>query len=400
MSHNTLEIENWEAITFVGELNLSYNKQVTNEGLKIDSIKFYFYLRERFGKPNIKYESVAHFFEQKYVSLGNIWCYCFQSDTNFILVSGDDHINISVLSTYEPPEKLDFDIFCSNINRVIEKQDLSKYDDSRYDIYVNYSFLLNNLIEKYKSSLNQKLPALPSNIYPKSDEMESEDPVIKYKIIEYSTDYNQWLKATLDRATISLQIQILLPIYFESLVDLAFRIKLQKQYFDYTKNYGDDRYKKSIFEYFEGLNLSKKLDEIREKCFSVNDNKIVAFSRRNTNYKVRTKRNKMLHGNSVFLKNLNMKFYLDEEYGIGYPDKHRAERTVTESIFATLANDEVKDMIRHYETRCKEFIDIFDDSGYFKELANGIVFGHNPRSGGAMSIGFKKLEDLFLPTEL
>jgi hypothetical protein len=400
MSHIALDIENWEKVKFNGELNLSYNQGILHVGLKIDSIKFYFFLKERFGKPNIQYESVAHFFQQKYVSMGNVWCYFFQSDANYIFVTGDDHISIVVLSLNEIPEQLDFDIFSENINKVIEKQDLSKYENSRYDIYVNYSFLLKNLINEYKTNINQKLPVLPKNIYFQREDWESEDPVSKYKFVEYTRDYNQWLKGTLDRATISLQIQILLPIYFESLVDLAFRIKLQQHYFDYSVNYGDDRYKKNIFEYFEGLNLNRKLEEIREKCFSVNDIKIVSFIRKNIDYKIRKKRNKLLHGNSLFLKNLNMKFYSDEDYGIGYPDKHRAERTVTESIYNTLANDEVKDMIRHYENRIKEFIDIFDDNEYFKNLANGIVFGHNPRGGGAISIGFNNLEDLFLPTDI
>src|SRR5450759_5228304 len=97
MSHIALDIENWEKVKFDGELNLSYNQRVINDGLHIDCIKFYFYLIERFGKPNIKYESVEHFFQQKYVSMGDVWCYYFQSETNFIFVTGDDHINLSLI---------------------------------------------------------------------------------------------------------------------------------------------------------------------------------------------------------------------------------------------------------------------------------------------------------------
>jgi hypothetical protein len=80
--------------------------------------------------------------------------------------------------------------------------------------------------------------------------------------------------------------------------------------------------------------------------------------------------------------------------------RHKAGRIVSEPISTTLNIDDVLEMIKHYESRCKEFIDIFDDDGYFKTLANRIVFGHNPKRGGAISIRFDNLEDLFLPTEI
>lgn len=401
MSHIALEIENWKIVNIDKEFAFSYNNDpVGYTGLRIDSVKFYFFLKEKFKQsPNIQYSQVSHFFVNRRVTTGNDWCYLFQSDTNFILISGDDLINITVFSIYEPPEELDFNIFCSNINIMLDKFDLSKYDNSSYNIYVNYAFLLRNLIDDFKTKMYQKLPALPKTLITHVDDINTDDPVKKYELFEYNTDYNHWLKATLDRATISLQIQILLPIHFESLVDLAFRLKLQKPFFDDNKVYG--RRNQPIFKYFVGLNLIEKLKEIREKCFSIDDEKMVSFiTAMKKDDALQQRRNKMLHGNSVFLRNLNLKYYCDEKRIIGFPDRHKAERIVTESIYKTLAHDDVFDLIKKYEIRCRKFVDIFDDNGYFKNLVDGIVFGHNPKSGGTLGIGFKKIEDLLLPTEI
>ena len=309
MSHSALEFENWEIIKIEKDFSFSYNKRVLYSELKISAVKFYFFLKQRFGQPNVHYSQVSQFFLEKHVTTGNEWCYLFQSSTNFILVGGDDLINIAVLSINEPPEKLDFDIFCSNINSTLEKSKLNLPDDSCYDIYVNYGFLLNNLINDYKSIVNQKLPVRPDTLTIQLDELDTKDPTIQYKWIEYARDYNLWLKSTLEQATLSIQIQILLPIYFESLIDLAFRIKLQKSYFDDNKRYGRDNNKR-IFEYFEGLNIHEKLSEIRQKCFSIDDGKMLSFIKSNYDNKMRKKRNKLLHGNSLFLKNLNLRYYL------------------------------------------------------------------------------------------
>ncbi|MGI6306211.1 MAG: hypothetical protein ACOXZQ_10120 [Bacteroidales bacterium] len=401
MSHPSLEIENWKIINFNNEFVFSYNNTpVGYVGLKIDSVKFYFFLKEKFKQPpNIQYSQVSSFLPKKKVTTGNDWCYLFQSGTNYTLVSGDDSINITVFSINEPPEKLDFDIFCSNINALLGNLDISQYDNASYNIYVNYAFLLRNLIEDYKAKIFQRLPALPKTQSIHVDDINTDDPVKKNEMLEYSSDYNHWLKATLDRATVSLQIQILLPIHFESLVDLAFRLKLQRQYFDERKVYG--RRNQPIFKYFVGLNLIEKLKEIQVKCFSINEEKMVSFiTAIKKDEALQQRRNKMLHGNSVFLRNLNLKYYFDDNRIIGFPDRHKAERIVTESVYNSLAHDDIFDFIKKYEIRCKKFIDIFDDNGYFKNLVDGIVFGHNPKTGGALGIGFNKIEDLFLPTEI
>lgn len=81
----------------------------------------------------------------------------------------------------------------------------------------------------------------------------------------------------------------------------------------------------------------------------------------------------LLHGNSGFLKNLNLKYYLDGKCGIGFPDRHKAERIISESIYNTLGNDEVMMLLKQYEARCKEFIEVFDDDGIFRNL-NAVAF--------------------------
>ena len=147
--------------------------------------------------------------------------------------------------------------------------------------------------------------------------------------------------------------------------------------------------------------IPSPMPEIQVKCFSINEEKMVSFiTAIKKDEALQQRRNKMLHGNSVFLRNLNLKYYFDDNRIIGFPDRHKAERIVTESVYNSLAHDDIFDFIKKYEIRCKKFIDIFDDNGYFKNLVDGIVFGHNPKTGGALGIGFNKIEDLFLPTEI
>lgn len=398
MNHIALEIENWGKIIIDGVSEIRYNERVLYQGLNINSIKFYFYLKERFGTVNVQFETVERYFIKKRVLLPSQWCYAFQSGSNIILVSGDDLINIAVLSTYEPPTKLDFDLFCNRVNAVLQKQYLGKYEDIKYDLFVNYSRLLYDLITVYKNKFNQKLPVIPANVPLKLGD-DLSDPVIRYNQIEYCKDYNQWLEAALDMSTISIQIQIILPIYFESLIDLAFRIKLQKGFFDFSINYGDQKFKKNIFQYYEGLSIDQKLDEIGIKCFSVDKSKLRLFKESYKKYHNRKKRNKLLHGNSLLLKNTQINYYVDKSLIIGAHDRHRADRAVSESIDNTLNNNSVKDMIRQYEDLCNKFIDIFDDGGYFKKLTESLIFAHNPRSGGAISLAYSKFDDLRMPEE-
>lgn len=189
MSHPSLEIENWKKVDATIEFDLNLLKRVNYQGLKIDAIKYYFYVKERFGFPNVRYADFAQFFPEKTVLTANDWCYLFQSDSNLIIVCGDDLINIVVLSINDPPVKLNCDIFCENLNQILEKQNLRHLDSSRFNLYLNYSLLLNNLIYEYKSKISQKLPALPPTFSVQLDEMDSEDPLIKYKQIEYARDY-------------------------------------------------------------------------------------------------------------------------------------------------------------------------------------------------------------------
>lgn len=400
MSHSALEIESWNKVVFNLNTDISKNKQRgLYIGMEVPASKFYFYLRKKFGLPNVPYESFAHYFPLRTISNEKEWCYLFQSDSNFVVVCGDDKINITVLSINEPPSKLDFDLFSNKINGELKNFSLAEYNEIRYDIYINYSFHLKNLITEFKSVLEKKLPSAPEQLYLTTEDSSTTDAAVKYKYIENANDYNHWLKLLLEKATVALKIQILLPIYFESLVDLAFRIKLKKSLFNKKRIYGDREYKLDIFEFFEQLPVHKKIEEIKTKCCEVNDQRINKFSEQIRNYKIRKERNKLLHGNALFFRNLNLKYYLDEPYFIGFPDKARGMRTIADSIQSSMEDKKLLDTIRIYEKQCNDFINIFDDNGYFKSLVSSIAFAHNSANGGCVSIGISKYEDLFAPTE-
>ena len=311
MSHPLLDIENWEKINVIGELNISNDKskRVQFTGLKINVPKFYFYLKEKFGPPNVDFNSLSQFFQERDIAVGKVWCFIFRVDSSFILISGDSHINIAVLPLIEPQEKIDFDIFCTNINKEIESKSLEKYKLNCFDIYVNYSFFLENLINKFKALvIDEKTPIAPPTLYLHPSDFDKPDNDINYKIFEYRHEYNNWLSVVLERATVTLQIQILLPIYFESLVDLAFRIKLKKSNFNYEKKYEIRKRKVDIFKYFEQLPLHVKIKTITEKCFDVDINKANSLLKLINSYSAiekRKKRNKLLHGNSLNKASLN-----------------------------------------------------------------------------------------------
>lgn len=399
MSNSALEIESWNKIEFNGKTNITFNHRVEFIGLDIPAAKFYFFLKTKFGMPNVSYKSIAQFFPRRMLSLENEWCYVFQANLNFVLVCGDDKINITVLSINEPPSKLDFDLFSNKINGELKNFSLAEYNNIEYDIYINYSFHLKNLIAEFKSVLENKLPSAPEQLNLTEEDLNTTDAAVKYKFIENANDYNHWLKLLLEKATVALKIQILLPIYFESLVDLAFRIKLKKSLFNKKRIYGDREYKLDIFEFFEQLPIHKKIKEIKTKCFEVNDQRINKFSEQIRNYKIRKERNKLLHGNALFFQNLNLKYYLDEPYFIGFPDKARGMRTIADSIQSSMEDNELLETIRIYEKQCNDFINVFEDNGYFKSLVSSIAFGHNTENGGCVSIGITKYENLFAPTE-
>lgn len=400
MSHPILDIENWRKIKLNENLNISYNERVQYTGLKIDVPKFYFYLKERFGSPNVDYNSISQFFQEKGVNIGKVWCFVFQVDSNFVLISGDNLINISVLSINEPPEKIDFDIFCTNINKVLENKSLEKYQINSYNIFINYSFYLDNLIKKFKEqTIDERTSNPPTTLFLHPDEFDKQDNEINYKKFEYSREYNKWLSTVLEKATLTLQIQILLPIYFESIVDLAFRIKLKKSLYNNEQKYLIGNRKWDIFNYFERLPLYKKLDEIKEKCFDVDEKRVRDIEKYFNQASTTNKRNKLLHGNSLFFKNLNLTYYLDTESLIGFPDRHNAFRVVAESIHSSVLNSELNEEIEKYKKMCDSLVGIFSDNGYFKTLVSGIAFGHNSNSGGSISIGLNSFDDLFIPKD-
>lgn len=241
-----------------------------------------------------------------------------------------------------------------------------------------------------------------SAVFPKKD-LRNASPETKYKIIESFNDYNYWLKQMLNKASYSLQIQILMPIYFESLVDLAFRIKLRKSLFNRDKIYVAKGKSYDIFENFEFLNIEQKIKEIKNKCFEVNPKRIDKFLSdlkedfENGNVKKR-KRNKLLHGNALLFRNLNVKFYVDNDTIIGFPNN--GARAIAESINASVEETKLIKTIKSYEKQCNDFIDIFDDNGYFKTLVSSIMFAHNSRTGGCISTDISDYEHLYAPQKL
>ena len=126
MSNSALDIENWMKVNINGKIDLRYNHRVQFVGLEIDAIKFYFFLKEKHGLADVAYSSVSQFFPDRMISAGNEWCFLFQESSNFILVCGDDKINITILSLEEPPSKLDFDLFCSKAQTLLKNFSLEK----------------------------------------------------------------------------------------------------------------------------------------------------------------------------------------------------------------------------------------------------------------------------------
>jgi hypothetical protein len=394
MSHLSLEIENWKLIDLTVNTALSYNERVSYYALNIDARNFYYFLKERFGSPNVEYETVKHFFQERDVILSHYWCFGFKSETNYIFVSGDNLINITILSINEPPQKLDFDIFCINTNNLLKDFKINKYQNNSFDIYINYRFFLNNLIQKFKEQEQNKLPFLPESFQKNMGDAPNYNS--KDEQFEYELDYNNWLQSLIDKATLSLQIQILLPIHFESLIDLSFRIKLKKSLYNVEKKYGRELKKDDIFENFEKLPLYKKIEEIQKSCLHVNSEKANKFISDINNNGIRKKRNKLLHGNSLFFKNVNSKLYYDEKYLIGFPDHHNSKRFIAESIQNAIVNDNLVKDIAQYERYCEDFMNIFDDDESFKTIITSISFGINPKNGMLLSMDFDNLKNLFI----
>ena len=396
MGHTALDFENWTKATST----FSYNHHSGYDGLNISATKLYFFLKEKYGSPSVSYSSIANFFPERTSITGNEWCYLFQEDTNFVIITGDDKINIAVFSLSEPPSNLDFEIFANRLNEILQRFSIEKYENGSYDVYINYSFYLKNLILQYKENIEKKLPPAPKQISMQKEDVKTDNPKVKYKYIEFANDYNNWLKAVLDKAQFSLQIQILLPIHFESLINLAFRVKLKKEYYNDKINYGDDpSFPLDIFDFFERLSIPKKIEQIKLKCFQINIEKINQFRKQiRGSYDLREKRNNFLHGNALYFQNLQLKYFVDGNYLVGFPDKAKAMRAIASSISVSTEKKNLLGTIKTYEEWCGQLIDIFDDNDYFKNLVEGISFAYNSTTGGTVSIGVSNYGDLFAPT--
>ena len=119
-----------------------------------------------------------------------------------------------------------------------------------------------------------------------------------------------------------------------------------------------------------------------------------------SSYELREKRNKYLHGNALYFQNLHLKYLVDDNYLIGFPDRGRAMRAIASSISVTTEDKNIISTIKIYEELCEQFKSIFNDNNYFRKLVEGLAFLHNSNYGGTVSIGVNKYEDLFAPLDL
>jgi hypothetical protein len=257
------------------------------------------------------------------------------------------------------------------------------------------------LISDFKKKVDAKIGKSPELMQIDSKDRASKDPEVHAKYIAKSYDYNHWLKANLEKSALSIQLQILLPIYLESLIDLAFRVMLKKESYNYSKIYPtkNTKYNKDIFKHFEQLALLEKISEIRQNCRAVNELKIEEFVQHLIASNNRAERNKLLHGDSMFFRSSSSKLYRDNNYLIGFPDKFDAYWMISDSIQSSMQEERMLSTITTYENLCNEFIDVFEEKDSFKDIVSGIAFGHNTWQGGSVSIGIKKYEDLYSPME-
>jgi hypothetical protein len=235
-----------------------------------------------------------------------------------------------------------------------------------------------------------------------SIDIDSKDPEVHLKYIERAFNYNQWLKAILEKSAISLQIRILFPIYLESLIDLAFRVKLKKVFDNKEKTYGKAEYGcyMDIFQYFAKLPFLKKIYMIKEKCGGIINDKMEEFMMKLNKKNKRQERNQLLHGNSGFFRNNDSKIYSDGEYLVGLPDRFDVNRMIANSIKVTMKEDSILSSGSSYEDLCEEFIGIFDGNDSFRAIVSSIVFGQSNGQGGFISIAhFNSFEVLYAPLE-
>jgi hypothetical protein len=120
MSHPAFEIENWEKIKStqienwvkLQAVDANIRPGVLFEAFGIEAPAFYFFLKEKFGSPNQNYKNVSRFFSPRHFSTGMEWAYLFRSDNHYLVISGDNNINIFVFSLFESPSEIDFILFC------------------------------------------------------------------------------------------------------------------------------------------------------------------------------------------------------------------------------------------------------------------------------------------------
>lgn len=398
---NILNIEQWELLQIEDSLNFTYNYSTEHRRLEIDTSKFYYYLKNNYGLCNVNFKSVAHFFVKSNVTTDMEWCYIFKVESDFIFITGSDKIYVRIFTMEYRPEEYDLLIFANNINNLIETYSLNSHSNERYSIYFNYCYFLKNEINSIVSTIenfNSPPPDL-THLDRQSDNKPSEES--KSEFLFFAHEYNSWLKEAFNCSSSSIKLQILLPIYFESIIDLTFRIKLKKSLFNEKVKYPDQNSQLNIFQYFERMNFSEKIELIGKNCFSINETSLKNILEETRYYINRNDRNLHLHGNATIYKNKDFEFYIDENNVIGLPDYSILNHNIGLTIFSVSQKKNVLTLFNDYTRMTNSFIEAFEDDGYLKSILDSIVFGHNNKTGGSVLLPrCNYLSELEIPTDL
>ena len=221
MSHPALEIDNWVKVnpTNVEKwVKVQANDKQNNPGVRFDALdidasKFYFYLKDRFGSPNQNYMNVSRFFQKRDFTTGMEWSYLLETKEkdNYIIISGDNKINVFVFSLNDSPSGFDFHIFSENVKVLLENYSLDseQYLDLRIGIFINYSFYLKKLITDLKQKVELQIGALDTELHIDHKDISSENPEVQASYLDLSYDYNDWLKKVIEKSMAKNQMNAL-----------------------------------------------------------------------------------------------------------------------------------------------------------------------------------------------
>jgi len=91
---------------------------------------------------------------------------------------------------------------------------------------------------------------------------------------------------------------------------------------------------------------------------------------------------------------MQLKLYHDHNYLIGMPEGHDGFRMLVETIQSSTIKSDLLNEIAQQEERCNQFIDLFEDSGFFRQMVQNITFGQNPKNGSTLFLGLTNFDNL------